>query len=125
MTPDLDVPDLWSLCIRPAPLFRPSLWSPGPWAGVSLWGSLVITALCLPTSGHHRQQEEQSSELEELPQPQIDEQSPTSPAWALPAPTAKPGMATTRRQVGEGADVPCKDLLSPHQAPRALGGTGP
>ncbi|KAK7809848.1 hypothetical protein U0070_008498, partial [Myodes glareolus] len=51
-------------------------------------------------SSERRQQEEQSRELEELPQPQTDEQSPTSPAWALPAPTAKPGMATTRRQSG-------------------------
>ncbi|XP_049979522.1 zinc finger RNA-binding protein 2 isoform X2 [Alexandromys fortis] len=51
-------------------------------------------------SSELRQQEGQNRELEELSQPQIEEQSPTSPAWALPAPTAKPGMATTWRQSG-------------------------
>ncbi|XP_041525002.1 zinc finger RNA-binding protein 2 isoform X2 [Microtus oregoni] len=51
-------------------------------------------------SSELRQQEGQNRELEELSQPQIEEQSPKSPAWALPAPIAKPGMATTRRQSG-------------------------
>ncbi|XP_075831472.1 zinc finger RNA-binding protein 2 isoform X6 [Microtus pennsylvanicus] len=51
-------------------------------------------------SSELRQQEGQNRELEELSQPQIEEQSPKSPVWALPAPIAKPGMATTRRQSG-------------------------
>ncbi|KAL1783118.1 zinc finger protein RNA-binding protein 2 [Sigmodon hispidus] len=47
-----------------------------------------------------RQQEEQSRQPLESSQLQVDEQSPELPAWALPAPTAKLGMATTRRQSG-------------------------
>ncbi|GAB1295389.1 Zinc finger RNA-binding protein 2 [Apodemus speciosus] len=47
-----------------------------------------------------RQPEEQSRQPEEPPQPQAQEQPPGSPAWALPAPTPRPGMATTRRQSG-------------------------
>lgn len=64
-------------------------------------------------SGPHRQQEEQSRQPEEPPQPQVQEQPPGSPAWALPAPTPRPGMAATRRQVGAG--VTCR-TLSTHQA---------
>ncbi|XP_029421241.1 zinc finger RNA-binding protein 2 isoform X3 [Nannospalax galili] len=43
-----------------------------------------------------------SSELRqpEEPQPQSEEQLPVSPTWALPAPIARPGTATTRRQPG-------------------------
>nr|XP_042123314.1 zinc finger RNA-binding protein 2 isoform X2 [Peromyscus maniculatus bairdii] len=47
-----------------------------------------------------RQQEEQSRQPEEPSQPQEEEQPPMFPAWALPAPIAKPGMATARRQSG-------------------------
>ncbi|XP_051033278.1 zinc finger RNA-binding protein 2 [Phodopus roborovskii] len=47
-----------------------------------------------------RQQEEQRRQPKEPSQPQVDEQPPELPTWALPTPTAKPGMATTRRQSG-------------------------
>ncbi|XP_021029211.1 zinc finger RNA-binding protein 2 isoform X2 [Mus caroli] len=47
-----------------------------------------------------RQQEEHSRQPEETPQPQVEEQLPGLPAWALPAPTTRPGMATARRQSG-------------------------
>ncbi|XP_031205683.1 zinc finger RNA-binding protein 2 isoform X3 [Mastomys coucha] len=47
-----------------------------------------------------RQQEEHSRQPEEPPQPQIEEQLPGLPAWALPAPTPRPGTATARRQSG-------------------------
>ncbi|XP_021059911.1 zinc finger RNA-binding protein 2 isoform X2 [Mus pahari] len=47
-----------------------------------------------------RQQEEHSRQPEETPQPQVEEQLPGFPAWALPAPTTRPGMATARRQSG-------------------------
>ncbi|XP_006241095.1 zinc finger RNA-binding protein 2 isoform X1 [Rattus norvegicus] len=47
-----------------------------------------------------RQQEEHSRQPEEPPQPQVEEQLPGSPTWALPAPTTRPGMASPRRQSG-------------------------
>ncbi|XP_040593423.1 zinc finger RNA-binding protein 2 isoform X4 [Mesocricetus auratus] len=52
------------------------------------------------SSEQSRHQEEQSRQPQEPSQPQVDEQPPGSPTWALPAPAAKPGMATTRRQSG-------------------------
>lgn len=64
-------------------------------------------------SGPHRQQEEHSRQPEEPPQPQIEEQLPGLPAWALPAPTPRPGTATARRQVGAGVT---RRTLSPRQA---------
>lgn len=73
---------------------------------------LATTALC-PCLCPHRQQEEQSRQPEEPPQPQVDEQLPGLPAWALPAPTTRPGTATTRRQVGAGV---AWRSLHPHQA---------
>lgn len=62
---------------------------------------LVTTAPC-PRLCLHRQQEEHGRQPEEPPQPQVEEQLPGLPAWALPAPTTRPGTATTRRQVGAG-----------------------
>ncbi|XP_028627510.1 zinc finger RNA-binding protein 2 [Grammomys surdaster] len=47
-----------------------------------------------------RQQEEHSRQPEEPPQPQVEEQLSGLPAWAFPAPTTRPGTATTRRQSG-------------------------
>lgn len=71
----------------------------------------MTTSLCSPP-GHNRQQEEHSRQPKEPSQPQVDEHPPGLPAWALPVTPAKPGMATSRRQVGAG----CCYMWEPSQS---------
>lgn len=104
-------PEVWSLCNSSRLTLQtlPEPWSLTVcWAGSGLWRPQP----CVPV-WPHRQQEEHSRQPEEPPQPQVEEQLPGSPTWALPAPTTRPGMASPRRQVGTA--VTCR-TLTPHQA---------